>query len=606
MKIEEDFVVLTLKNGETLRISYQNPLSMVTLNIVPDYDDGTVREPNTTEFIGEESTHFYLDVAVTPAKYAEILSDTERFIHKAVFSPVQTKSDFGNAFTVSPKSVIYAEGAPIPFLEASFELDDDTAALLQNKNTPYTVSYSIEDKDGVHGASTAFVPLNNEAHSGWISSDDLANGGMAIEVGGHQVTVKCSNEDGIADDLFLNVTSNGSTVIIKSLTALTGRFIQCTCTPAGKATCTPSIDATTGICTFTITNVQDDITAEVSYLKCNVTVEYDSDMGVVKLNGVAVASGSPVQIIFGEEAEFTAEANTGYGFLKWTDGSDKDLSTDNPYEFAVSQSASYVAVFKLKDALSGVFTVAADDQGNPKKKVQFSKGNLWYSKAGDAGEATFNFEANQYDTTPSSSGARVENHISHFMWCSTPEKAMALKYEDGWKEDETFFAAKNFTVNGYSGWSVLTGGDNGEWEYLLDKRNTTYGENRRYAAVTVNDMAGLLIFPDDFSSWPSGAGDEPQTFNTNSSNWNDRKYTVEQFTVLQNNGCVFLPAAGYRNGYNDDAYVASVGRSGYYCSASPGFGFSTYDLSFSSGNVSPSNYDARLRAQSVRLVTESK
>ena len=609
VKIEEDFVVLTLKNGETLRISYQNPLSMVTLNIVPDYDDGTVREPNTTEFNGEKSTHFYLDVAVTPAKYAEILSDTERFIHKAVFSPVLTKSDFGNAFTVSPKSVIYAEGAPIPFLEASFELDDDTAALLQNKNTPYTVSYSIEDKDGVHGASTAFVPLNNEAHSGWISSDDLANGGMAIEVGGHQVTVKCSNEDGIADDLFLNVTSNGSTVIIKSLTALTGRFIQCTCTPAGKATCTPSIDATTGICTFTITNVQDDITAEVSYLKCNVTVEYDSDMGVVKLNGVAVASGSPVQIISGEEAEFTAEANTGYGFLKWTDGSDKDLSTDNPYKFTVSQSASYVAVFKLKDALSGVFTVAADGQGNPTKKVQFSKGNLYYNGA------TFNFEANQYDTTPSSRGARVDNHISHFMWCDNATNAMALKYEDGWYgENTSFFAAKNFTVNGYSGWGVLTGGANGEWAYLLNTRKTIYGkdtdvENRRYAAVKVNGMAGLLIFPDDFSSWPSEAGNEPQTFNNNSSNWNDRNYTVEQFTVLQNNGCVFLPAAGSRTGAPsnpDPARVSYVGNSGYYWSASPNGSHSAYDLYFYSGNVNPSYNDVRQSAHSVRLVTESK
>ena len=79
---------------------------MVTLNIVPDYDDGTVREPNTTENNGEKSTIFYLDIEVTPAKYAEILSDTERFIHKAVFSPVQTKSDFGNAVTVSPKRKI--------------------------------------------------------------------------------------------------------------------------------------------------------------------------------------------------------------------------------------------------------------------------------------------------------------------------------------------------------------------------------------------------------------------------------------------------------------------------------------------------------------------
>lgn len=65
----------------------ENPLSMVTLNIVPDYDDGTVREPNTTEDNGEKSTSFYLDIAVTPAEYGEVLSDAEKFIHKAVFSP---------------------------------------------------------------------------------------------------------------------------------------------------------------------------------------------------------------------------------------------------------------------------------------------------------------------------------------------------------------------------------------------------------------------------------------------------------------------------------------------------------------------------------------
>ena len=172
VEIEENFIVLTLKNGETLRISYQNPLSMVTLSIVPDYDDGTVGKPETVEAMGMKRHIFYLDISATPAKYTEILSDTERFIHKAVFSPVLTKSGFGNAFTVSPKSVTYAEGAPIPFLEACFELDDDTAALLQNKNTPYTVSYSIEDKDGVHGAATAFVAISHEKGSGQDNPSD--------------------------------------------------------------------------------------------------------------------------------------------------------------------------------------------------------------------------------------------------------------------------------------------------------------------------------------------------------------------------------------------------------------------------------------------------
>ena len=495
-----------------------------------------------------------------------------------------------------------------------------------------------------------------------------------VEVGGHKVTVKRSSEDGIADDVFLDVTSNGSTVTIKSHSALTGRRTSCTCTPDGKATCTPSIDAATGICTFTITDVQDDITAEVGYLKCNATVEYDSDMGSVKLNEGAVASGTPVQILYGEEVKFLAEAKSGCRFVKWTDGNDNYLSTDNPYtissvtsditlkaifgyeiaaevtpvgagtvtgagiyakgstatltatvggsgmefvgwakadspgtiiskdnpyKFTVSQSASYVAVFKLKDALSGVFTVEADGLGNPKKKVQFSKGNLYYNGT------TFNFEANQYDTTPSSSGDRVDNHISHFMWCNTPEKAMALQYDNNWNGETPFFAEKNFTVNGFSGWSTLTGTQQGEWFCLLNSRNTAYGSNRRYAAVKVKGMEGLLIFPDDFSSWPSEAGDEPETFNTFSNNWNDRDYTIDQFNTLQNNGCVFLPAAGSRDGKNGYAKVSGVGSYGYYRSASPD-GSNAFNLFFSDGNVGPSQSHQRSLAMSVRLVTEVK
>ena len=120
-------------------------------------------------------------------------------------------------------------------------------------------------------------------------------------------------------------------------------------------------------------------------------------------------------------------------------------------------------------------------------------------------------------------------------------------------------------------------------------------------------MAGLLIFPDDFSSWPSGVGDEPQTFNTNSSNWNDRNYAVEQFTVLQNNGCVFLPAAGSRNGAPgspNPAFVNNVGNYGYYWSASPSDRGTAYCLYFRSGSVNPSLDNNRNPAYSVRLVTE--
>ncbi|MDO4824373.1 MAG: fimbrillin family protein [Bacteroidales bacterium] len=533
--------------------------------------------------------------------------------------------------------------------------------------------------------STVTITLSN---TGIALKSVSINDWNIVEVGGHKVTVKRSSEDGIADDVFLDVTSNGSTVTIKSHSALTGRRTSCTCTPAGKATCTPSIDATTGICTFTITDVQDDITAEVGYLKYNATVEYDSDMGSVKLNGVAVASGSPVQFLGDEEVKFLAEAKSGCRFVKWTDGNDNYLSTDNPYtissvtsditlkaifgyeiaaevtpvgagtvtgagiyakgstatltataggsgmefvgwakadspgtiiskdnpyKFTVSQSASYVAVFKLKDALSGVFTVEADRQGKPTKKVQFSKGNLYCSgvefnndgTVKSMANAQWGFESNQYDTTPSSNGDRDGNHISHFMWCNTPEKAMALQYDNNWNGETPFFAEKNFTVNGFSGWSTLTGTQQGEWFCLLNLRNTAYGSNRRYAAVKVNGMEGLLIFPDDFSSWPSEAGDEPETFNTYSKTWNERDYTIDQFNTLQNNGCVFLPAAGSRDGKNGYANVKGMGSYGYYRSASPD-GSNAFNLFFSDGNVGPNQSHQRSLAMSVRLVTEVK
>ena len=57
VKIEEDFVVLALKDGEIMRISFQNPLSMVTLDIVPDFDYGTVKEPKTSEAMGMKSSY---------------------------------------------------------------------------------------------------------------------------------------------------------------------------------------------------------------------------------------------------------------------------------------------------------------------------------------------------------------------------------------------------------------------------------------------------------------------------------------------------------------------------------------------------------------------
>ena len=157
------FAALALLSGvmactKTEETTPQSLLPQVTLTIVPDYTDGTVKNYNP------KNNLIYLSVEVTPAKYAEALSDTSKFIHKAVFSPVQTKGGFGEAFTITPKDISYNAGAPIPFLDLCFEIDAMSAFRLDNGT--YAVSCTIEDKEGVNGVSTAFVPISYENGSG--------------------------------------------------------------------------------------------------------------------------------------------------------------------------------------------------------------------------------------------------------------------------------------------------------------------------------------------------------------------------------------------------------------------------------------------------------
>ena len=454
------------------------------------------------------------------------------------------------------------------------------------------VSFAVKAKDGSDGFMTAFVPVS------WYSRDGGGGDKKIFEVGGHKVTMKIA--DGIdSKDILTRSFVDGDKVIIK---AISFQDMILVCKLEGDAQCERTI--TNGKFTFTISEISSDIEAVLGYASVvTLTVTSDSNGKVWIGDDKNKTNGQFEQ---GEQVAIHAAPNDNFRFFRWDDNN-KEL--DRTITIGATD-VTYSAKFILQDVIPGLFTVDAN-----KKQVFFSKGNLYCSgvEFNDDGtvysmaKAQWGFEVNQYDTTPSSSGAR-ENHISHFMWCDNATNAMVLKYEKGWNGlDKTFFAAKNFTVNGYSGWSVLTGGDNGEWSYLLNSRNTAYGSNHRYAAVKVNDMAGLLIFPDDFSSWPSkDAGTEPQTFNTYSDSWNDRNYTVEQFTVLQNNGCVFLPAAGYRRGDNGSVSVSDVGRLGSYWSASPNDGSHAFDLIFSGGFVNPNGNDARSVARSVRLVTESK
>ena len=71
---------------------------------------------------------------------------------------------------------------------------------------------------------------------------------------------------------------------------------------------------------------------------------------------------------------------------------------------------------------------------------------------------------------------------------------------------------------------------------------------------------------------------------------------------MQDNGAVFLPAAGRRYGTS----VLDVGSSGYYWSASYYYSSSAYSVYFYDSDLIPQNYNDRCSGRSVRLVRSAQ
>ena len=154
---------------------------------------------------------------------------------------------------------------------------------------------------------------------------------------------------------------------------------------------------------------------------------------------------------------------------------------------------------------------------------------------------------------------------------------------------------------GYT-WRSLT---SAEWTYLFNTRTTggtVFGTKpARYAHATINtdgtSVNGMILFPDGVniaSSEVTTAG----TVNGNSAF--ATKCTTAQWGKLAAKGCVFLPAAGYRNG----ATVDAAGSNGYYWSstATPSNAYNAFNVFFYSGFLYPAYYNGRYYGFSVRLV----
>jgi hypothetical protein len=254
-------------------------------------------------------------------------------------------------------------------------------------------------------------------------------------------------------------------------------------------------------------------------------------------------------------------------------------------------------------AINGLFSVSASQQ------VYFSQGNLQYQ----ASTNTWKFAENQYDyigDANSNISSTYSGWIDLFGWGTSGYNHGAVCYQP-WStstSNSDYYAYGNYQYNLYDqtgqadwGYNAISNGGNtegqwrtltyDEWQYVIDNRPTLSGI--RYAKANVNNVNGVIVLPDDWSSSTYSLS------NTNSSgaSYSSNTITASQWISLEQHGAVFLPAAGLRSGTS----VIGVGSGGNYWPASCN-GSSACSVFFSEYDLYTSSYASRFYGWSVRVV----
>ena len=269
---------------------------------------------------------------------------------------------------------------------------------------------------------------------------------------------------------------------------------------------------------------------------------------------------------------------------------------------AVSANGYYdsgVAVAMASGSPKGAFTInASGDQ------VFFAPGNLQAVYASDnTSTCTWQFASTQYscignataNTAVGDNQVTTAGTVDLFGWVGANSSLAAyginnntyyLNYGNTPNEalkSDWGVVANAASLGGHTDWRTLT---KDEWVYVF---NTRTDASQKYGHGSVNGVNGMIILPDVWVL-PEGL-----SFTSGNSAWTN-SYTIDQWGQMEENGAVFLPAAGYRNGTN----VIHVGDWGNYWSTSSYDG--AYNVYFYSGSVKPQSNNYRSNGHSVRLV----
>ena len=379
---------------------------------------------------------------------------------------------------------------------------------------------------------------------------------------------------------------------------------------SGAVNYATTLDMTMAIAYFNVSGYQNaSETAETVYLHgedvyTTATVDYQTGTitGATKgyLNMGTATAGKYVALIPSVTTETTLkfDSNSKTGSMTFING----IQAGRYY--ANNNAALAVTAGNLPDGtLKGIFSISET------RKVRFSQGNLQYQ----ASTTTWRFAEHQHDfvgdaTAGSVYVGEVKSNNAYIAdsytgwidlfgwgtWSGMPNQMQPTLCINS----QYSYYSYNWTGDVYFLGTIANSADN-DWftisqeqmNCLLKTRNTTTinnVENARYSlAIINNDVAsvkGAILFPDNYI----GGNPEGVVWNTinygNSSYAQGTQCTTAGWNALNANGCVFLPAAGGRNGTS----VGNAGEQGWYASSTvtPDIsGDSEYALYFYSGNI---------------------
>ena len=205
---------------------------------------------------------------------------------------------------------------------------------------------------------------------------------------------------------------------------------------------------------------------------------------------------------------------------------------------------------------------------SPTNKVIFSSGNLQYHPAMDK----WRFAEHHYDYIGEDNiniSKDYKGWIDLFGWGTGNNPTLNTI------DTRHYTTFTDWGINSISGypqntWRTLTAD---EWEYLIYKRQNAYA----YMAVAqVNGTNGLILLPDNWVApkdivIASGMNTYVPGENYNYDYAAYQTFTATEWKKLEQNGAVFLPAAGWRSSdgvYGTTTIVLSVQEQGRYWSAS--------------------------------------